>query len=76
MGEGLREVAEMLAGGGIRFFAVQAERAAERDEFVERRCCLVVASGARTVAVTMVGRVFLGNDKVGAIAALALAQVE
>lgn len=36
---------------------------------------LVVASGARTVAVTMIGRVFLGNDKVVAIAELALEQV-
>ena len=46
MGEGLREVAEVLAGGGVHLLAVQAERAAEREQFVEQRFGLAGAAGA------------------------------
>ena len=42
VGEGLRVVAEVLAGGGVHLFAEEAERSAEREELVEQRLGLAM----------------------------------
>jgi hypothetical protein len=46
VGEGLRIVAQMIAGGGVHLLAVQAQRAAEGKQFVEQRGGLAGAAAA------------------------------
>ncbi len=49
MGEGLREIAELAAGGRVVLFGEQAEVVADREQALEDRARFIPAAGERVI---------------------------